>query len=89
MEEAGKTQQALLAIQEQINDINEMNLRIAASAEEQSAVSDTVKGNVEEITAISNKNSEGASIAINKTREMSASIESLSQSIGQFSVDKP
>ncbi len=89
VEEAGKTQQALLAIQEQINDINEMNLRIAASAEEQSAVSDTVKGNVEEITAISNKNSEGASIAINKTREMSASIESLSQSIGQFSVDKP
>jgi methyl-accepting chemotaxis protein len=86
VEEADKTQQALLAIQAQISDINEMNLRIAASAEEQSAVSEHVKDNVNEITAISNQNSEGASVAINKTREMSASIKSLNQSIGQFSI---
>lgn len=86
--EAGETQQALLAIQEQINDINEMNLRIAASAEEQSAVSDTVKENVSQIAAISNKNSEGAAIAINKTQEMSASIASLNQSIAQFDISR-
>jgi methyl-accepting chemotaxis protein len=85
--EADKTQQALLSIQAQISDINEMNLRIAASAEEQSSVSGHVKDNVNDITTISNQNSEGASTAINKTREMSASIKSLNQSIGQFSIE--
>lgn len=85
--EADKTQQALTAIQTQIYDINEMNLRIAASAEEQSAVSEHIKDNVGEIATISTQNSEGASIAINKTREMSASIKTLNQSIGQFSIE--
>jgi methyl-accepting chemotaxis protein len=86
--EAEKAQNALQSIQAQISDINAMNLRIATSAEEQSAVSETVKGNVEEITEISHQNNEGANIAITKTREMSASITTLNQSIGQFSVDE-
>lgn len=86
--EAEKAQAALQAIQVQISDINAMNLRIATSAEEQSAVSETVKGNVEEITQISNQNTEGASIAINKTREMSASITTLNAAVAQFSIDE-
>jgi methyl-accepting chemotaxis protein len=85
--EAEKAQAALQSIQAQISDINAMNLRIATSAEEQSAVSETVKGNVEEITEISHQNNEGANIAIKKTREMSASINKLNASIGQFSID--
>ena len=87
VQEADKAQQALLNIQTQIADINEMNLRIAASAEEQSAVSDHVKDNVSEITSISNENSEGASIAIDKAKEMSESIKALNQSMGQFKID--
>jgi methyl-accepting chemotaxis protein len=86
--EAEKAQTALQSIQAQISDINAMNLRIATSAEEQSAVSETVKGNVEEITEISNQNNEGANIAISKTQEMSTSINKLNHSIGQFSVDE-
>jgi methyl-accepting chemotaxis protein len=86
--EAEKAQAALQSIQAQISDINAMNLRIATSAEEQSAVSETVKGNVEEITEISHQNNEGANIAITKTREMSASINKLNASIGQFSIDE-
>ncbi len=86
--EAEKAQQALRSIQEQISDINAMNLRIATSAEEQSAVSDTVKSNVDEITDISNSNAEGASMAICKTREMSQSIAALNESIGQFSIEE-
>jgi len=86
--EAEKAQTALQSIQAQISDINAMNLRIATSAEEQSAVSETVKGNVEEITEISHQNNEGANLAIKKTREMSTSITKLNQSIGQFSIDE-
>ncbi len=86
--EAEQAQSALQDIQEQINDINAMNLRIAASAEEQSVVSDTVKGNVEDITNISNKNAKGAATAIEKTKEMSASIAALNKSIAQFSIDE-
>jgi methyl-accepting chemotaxis protein len=86
--EAEKSQQALQAIEKQISDINEMNLRIATSAEEQSAVSETVKGNVDEISEISSSNAEGAAMAITKTQEMSATIKSLNDSIGQFSVDE-
>jgi methyl-accepting chemotaxis protein len=85
--EAEKAQQALQSIELQIADINTMNLRIATSAEEQSAVSATVKGNVEEITTISNRNSEGAAVAINKTQEMLDSITKLNKSIDQFSID--
>lgn len=87
VQEANKAQQALLNIQTQISDINEMNLRIAASAEEQSAVSEHVKDNVAEITNISNENSEGATIAIDKAKEMSKSIKALNQSMGQFIID--
>ncbi len=88
VEEAEKAQASLQAIELQISDINAMNLRIATSAEEQSAVSDTVTENVAEITDISNRNAEGASMAINKTKEMSTSITSLNNSIAQFSVDE-
>lgn len=86
--EAEQAQNALQVILDQISDINSMNLRIAASAEEQSAVSDTVKVSVEEITTISNNNADGAATAINKTREMSASIKELNTAIAQFSVDE-
>ncbi|MGS2718219.1 methyl-accepting chemotaxis protein [Eionea flava] len=88
VEEAEKAQEALQSIQTQISDINAMNLRIATSAEEQSAVSETVKGNVEEIAQISTKNNEGATMAIEKTREMSASIDTLNDAVGQFSIDE-
>ncbi len=86
--EAEKAQTALERIQHQITDIKAMNLRIATRAEEQSAVSETVKNNVEEISTISNNNSEGASFAINKTQEMSTSIRSLRNSIDKFSIDE-
>lgn len=88
VEEAEKAQAALNSIQTQISDINAMNLRIATSAEEQSAVSETVKGNVEEIALISTKNKDGATTAIEKTREMSASIKTLNNAVAQFSVDE-
>jgi len=88
VQEAEKAQSALQSIQVQISDINAMNLRIATSAEEQSAVSETVKGSVEEITEISHQNSQGANTAIEKTREMSSSITKLNNSIGQFSIDE-
>lgn len=88
VDESEKAQEALQAIQTQISDINAMNLRIATSAEEQSAVSVTVKGNVEEIAHISTKNNEGATTAIEKTREMSASIDTLNNAVGQFSIDE-
>ncbi|MFT7388664.1 MAG: methyl-accepting chemotaxis protein [Candidatus Endobugula sp.] len=86
--EAEKAQAALHSIQAQISDINAMNLRIATSAEEQSAVSETVKGNVAEITEISNKNNDGANIAIDKAREMTTSIDTLNVAISQFSIAK-
>ncbi|EGG93140.1 methyl-accepting chemotaxis sensory transducer [gamma proteobacterium IMCC1989] len=88
VQEAEKAQSALQSIQVQISDINAMNLRIATSAEEQSAVSEAVKVNVEEITEISHQNSQGANTAIDKTREMSSSIAKLNHSIGQFSIDE-
>jgi methyl-accepting chemotaxis protein len=86
--EAEKAQASLQSIQVQISDINAMNLRIATSAEEQSAVSETVKGNVEEITEISSKNYAGANNAIKETKEMSSSIDKLNHAVGQFSIDE-
>ena len=88
VEESQKTQAALAAIQEQINDINSMNLRIATSAEEQSAVSDTVKVSIEEITEVSTANANGATTAIEKTKEMSDSITKLNHAVGQFTIDE-
>ena len=85
--EADKTKEALASIQQQINDINAMNLRIATSAEEQSAVSETVKSNVGEIDRISSANADGANTAIQKTQNMSESINALNKAINQFSVE--
>jgi len=85
--EAEKAQKSLQTIQHQINDINNMNLRIAASAKEQSAVSSTAKSNIKDITKISNTNAEGANTATRTSKDMSASIIRLNQSVDQFSVD--
>lgn len=85
VDEAEKAQKSLQAIQQQITDINAMNLRIATSAEEQSAVSSTVSENVADITDVSNSNAEGAAKAIKQTSEMSQSIKTLKCSLKQFS----
>ena len=87
VKEVANAQQTLDEIQQKVADINEMNLRIASSAEQQREISTSVKGSIEQITEVSGDNTKGAATATEQMQHMSLSIRSLRNSIGQFKID--
>ncbi|MGH1486321.1 MAG: methyl-accepting chemotaxis protein [Cellvibrionaceae bacterium] len=84
VQDAEKAKEALHSILQQITDITNMNLRIATSAEEQSAVGETMKENISEIDSLSSNNAASAQTVLSKNDEVNHSIESINSMLQQF-----
>jgi methyl-accepting chemotaxis protein len=84
VQEAEKAKSALQSILSQITDITNMNLRIATSAEEQSAVGETMNDNISEIDTLSTANAASAQTVLNKNVEVNHSIETINTTLKHF-----
>ena len=77
---AEKTGQAFQTIEEKINDINELNIMIATSAEEQAVVAEDINRNVVNI----NDDFRTTTAAVTKTSDASKELLELSQTLAQL-----
>jgi len=84
VDEAEKAKLSLRSISQQIKDITNMNLRIATSAEEQSAVGKTMNDNITEIDSLASSNSDSANIVLTKSNEIHDAVQHLNNVISQF-----
>ncbi len=84
VDEAEKAKQSLHSILEQVTDITNMNLRIATSAEEQSAVGTSMNNNISEIDTLAASNANSASTVLNKSEEINNAINTLNNVLKQF-----
>ncbi len=84
VDEAEKAKRSLHSILEQVTDITNMNLRIATSAEEQSAVGSSMNDNISEIDTLAASNANSASTVLNKSEEINHAINTLNTVLKQF-----
>ncbi|MCE2573255.1 methyl-accepting chemotaxis protein [Motilimonas eburnea] len=85
-EEASKANEALDVIRSAIVKINDMNLQIAAAAEQQSATSEEINRNTTNIRDISQEVSSGAIEQVNHCRAMEQQVSEQDKLLGQFKV---
>ncbi|MCE0556822.1 MULTISPECIES: methyl-accepting chemotaxis protein [unclassified Motilimonas] len=85
-EEAGKANQALDVIRAAIVQINDMNLQIAAAAEQQSATSEEINRNTTNIRDISQDVSNGALEQVNHCQAMTQQVSEQDTLLSQFKV---
>ncbi|MCK5665543.1 MAG: methyl-accepting chemotaxis protein, partial [Thiotrichaceae bacterium] len=69
-----------------VNQINEMNDRVASAAEEQNAVTDEINNNISKITDIAKQNATGSETISIKAKEVSTMSSELRSIIKQFKV---
>ncbi len=86
VDEATRAGVALDNIKEQISEITELNLRIAASAKQQSVASSSVQEHVEHIDELSKNNYQGAQAAAENSQTMANSSMALNGLLKQFKV---
>lgn len=84
VDEADKAKQSLQSISQQIKDITNMNLKIATSAEEQSAVGKTMNENISDIDALAAKNTNSADMVLSKSKDINEATNNLNSVISQF-----
>ncbi|MGH1439730.1 MAG: methyl-accepting chemotaxis protein [Cellvibrionaceae bacterium] len=84
VDESEKAKQSLQSISQQIQDITNMNLRIATSAEEQSAVGKTMNENITEIDGLASSNANSADTVLSKSNEINDAANQLDKVIHQF-----
>jgi len=80
---AGASLQSILG---SIHTINEMNLMVASSAEEQSSVAEEVSKNIERINGFSEQTVEDAESTATATLRLSEQAEQLKAIVGEFKV---
>ena len=85
-QEAGKANQALEEIRAAIIRINDMNLQIAAAAEQQSATSEEINRNTTNIRDISQEVSTGAHEQVSHCKAMSQQVTEQDKLLSQFKV---
>ncbi|MFO6425251.1 methyl-accepting chemotaxis protein [Motilimonas sp. KMU-193] len=85
-EEANKANDALDVIRSAILQINDMNLQIAAAAEQQSATSEEINRNTTNIRDISQDVSNGALEQVNHCRAMEQQVSEQDKLLSQFKV---
>lgn len=84
VKEADKAKITLESILQQIKAITDMNLQIATSAEEQSAVGKTMNENLAEIDTLSTANANSADTVLRKNLEVNQSISSINGILKNF-----
>lgn len=85
-EEAGKANDALEIIRGAIVEINDMNLQIAAAAEEQSATSEEINRNTTNIRDIGEEVSGGAQKQVEQAQLMKEQMDKQDKELNQFKV---
>jgi len=75
---------SLATIAETVKEINDMSIRIATTAKEQSAVSDEVSQNIEKINNMSAKTAAGASQTAQASQNLAGVAAQLESLVGQF-----
>lgn len=85
-DEAGKANNALETIRGAIVQISDMNLQIAAAAEQQSATSEEINRNTTNIRDISQDVSNGASQQVQYTQTMKQQVEEQDKQLNKFKV---
>ncbi len=75
---------SLDAISQLVNDIKELNARIAASVREQTDASRRIHGNVEEISSLSNRSAHSAEESLRHSRELHELARKMRELMGQF-----
>ncbi len=86
VEEAQQAANALEAITQAIDTINEMNTMIASASEEQNATTEEMNRNIINIHQLSEQNASGASQTRSASEEMARLASDLQQLISQFQV---
>ena len=79
---------SLDAIVNAVSSINEMNIQIAAAAEEQSTVSEEINRNVVNISQISEQTASGAEQTTAASTDLSRLASDLQQLVGQFKIQQ-
>ena len=85
-EEAGKANDALETIRSAIVQISDMNLQIAAAAEQQSATSEEINRNTTNIRDISQDVSNGAQEQVQYAQLMKQQVEEQDKQLNKFKV---
>lgn len=83
-EKAAESGKALERIIEQINEVTMQINQVATAAEEQTATTAEISGNMQKITDIVNMTSHGANESADAATQLSAQADSLSRIVGQF-----
>ena len=83
---AANAGEALNAITAQVTNINDLNTQIASAAEEQSAVSEEINRNIQNINQMADNTSDDAHQSANASRELSSVANKLRDLVNQFKV---
>lgn len=83
---AGEAGDALQAITHAVSEINAMNVHIATSAEEQSAVTEDINRNITQVSTVTQQSAEGARHTAQASSELSGLAVELQNLVGQFKV---
>jgi len=82
--EAARSRKALQDILQQVNEVAMQVNQIATAVEEQTAVSSEISGNMQQITVVVRKTSQGASESASAAAQMSGNAEELQRLVNQF-----
>jgi len=84
VEQAAAAGVSITAISERIDTISDMNIQIAAAADEQTAVAQEINQNINNISAVTNQTSNGATQTSDACNELLELASELQKTVGQF-----
>ncbi len=84
VEQAAAAGVSITAISERIDTISDMNIQIAAAADEQTAVAQEINHNINNISAVTNQTSNGATKTSDACHELLELASELQKTVGQF-----
>ena len=86
VEQAAEAGQSLQTITAAVNDISDMNLQIAAAAQEESGVADLINQNISNITELADRTSDAANHLTGNSTELTDMAKHLKGLVGHFKI---
>lgn len=86
-QEAGRSGAAMEAILEQIDNLSHQVNQIATAAEEQTATTNEISGNIMQITSISNQTSQNASQSATEADNLNSLAAQLTATLNHFRIN--
>jgi methyl-accepting chemotaxis protein len=86
-EKAANSGRALEQILQQINDVNAQIHQVATAAEEQTATTSEISHNMQQITEVVARTSQGARDSASAANQLSSLADDLKRIVGQFKID--